>query len=100
MSSSGRARQSEAIRGLSDFGIDGIGSDASGIQLLRGSRGREVRGVQPDQVSHTVVDGVITMAIVEAFHGVLGSSEGAGNFRSNALHVVDEIVRSIVGEGP
>ena len=47
-----------------------------------------------------VVDRVVTMAIVEALHGVLGSSEGTGDFRSNALHVVDEIVRSIVGEGP
>ena len=80
VSSSGRARESETIRGPTDLGIDGIGSDASGIQLLRGSRGREVRGVQPDQVSQTVVDGVITMEIIEEINCVLGLSEGTGEF--------------------
>ena len=40
------------------------------------------------------------MAIVEALHGVLGLPEGAGDFRSDALHVVDEVVDSVIGEGP
>ena len=53
---------------MSNLGIYDVGSDLMVVQLLAGLVGRQVDGMEPDQVARFVVYGITPILVIVGLH--------------------------------
>ena len=81
--SCGRTRGAKAVGRPSNLGVYDIGSDLTVVQLLAGSVRRQVDGVEPDQVTCSVVYGIPPILVMIDFYQLMPLRGGK---RSHKTH--------------
>ena len=64
----GRTRGSKSIGGSPNLGINDVGSNLAMVQLLAGSIGRQIDGMEPDEVACFVVYGIPPIPVIVGLH--------------------------------
>ena len=64
----GQARGLKVIGRPSNLGVCDVGSNLMVVQLLAGSVGRQVDGMEPDQVARFVVYGITPILVIVGLH--------------------------------
>ena len=101
--SCGRTRGSKSIGRSSNLGIYDVRPNLAMVQLLAGSIGRQIDGMEPDEVACFVVYGIPSILVIAGLHQLACSLQGSCSLLLQTCHAIDKsggrLIRNHRGEG-